>query len=407
MNKTTLRNYAKLIATKGANVQKGQEVLLIAELDQPEFVKMLVDECYKAGAKRVVVDWRHEPLQKLHARYQKQAVLSETTPWELAKLEYMKEVFPARIFLESADPDGLKGIKQPKYSNSIQARSKVSRPYREAIDGKHQWCIAAVPGVAWAKKMYPHLSKKQAVDQLWVDILTAARAMDDPIAAWNEHNRDLQARCEYLNGLNLKELHYTADNGTDLKVELIPSASFLGGKEDTLSGVEYNPNIPSEEVFITPHYAGTEGIVYSTKPLSYMGQIIDNFNIRFEKGCAVEVHAEQNEDLLKSIINMDDNACRLGECALVPKESPISASGLLFYNTLFDENASCHLALGFGFEGCIADYDKYSREELSEMGINNSITHVDFMIGCDTLNIDGITADGSVVPVFRNGTWAF
>ena len=407
MNKTILQNYAKLIVQIGANVQSGQEVVLITELDQPEFVKILVDECYKAGAKRVVVEWNHTMLQKIHAEYQSLSVLSETTPWEMAKFEYLKDVFPVRIILESSDPDGLNGIKQPEYSEAIQARNRIYRPYREAIEGHHQWCIAAVPSVGWANKMYPHIPYEQAVERLWCDILIASRAMENPIAGWKEHNCELKAKCEYLNKLNIRELCYTADNGTNFKVRLIPGSAFLGGSERTIEGVKYNPNIPSEEIFITPDSTSAEGIVYSTKPLSYMGQIIDNFYIRFKNGRAVEAHAEINDELLKKILEMDKNSCRIGECALVSEDSPIATSGLLYYNTLFDENASCHLALGFGFERCIPNYEKYTREELEKIGVNNSIIHVDFMIGCDSLSIDGITDGKEIISVFRNGKWAF
>ena len=407
MNKTRLRSYARLIARKGANVQRGQTVLLYADLDQPEFVKMLVEECYKAGAARVQLEWQFEPLEKLHARYQSEETLGETRDWEKAKLQHMVDTLPARIYLESADPDGLAGIAQPKYTNAMQRKAAVRKPYRDAIEGRHQWCIAAVPGAAWAKKMFPTLRKNQAVERLWEEILSASRANGDGEANWRAHNAALKARCAYLNRLDLRTLRYKSANGTDLSVGLIPNARFLGGSEDTQQGVEFNPNIPSEEIFTSPHAAKTEGIVYSTKPLSFMGQLINKFSIRFEGGRAVEARAETGEELLRQMIMMDENAARLGEVALIPRESPISASGLLYYNTLFDENASCHLALGDGFEGCFADYDSVERSVLDGRGLNNSIIHVDFMIGSDDMDIDGITADGRTVPIFRSGSWAF
>ena len=407
MNKTRLRNYARLIARKGANIQKGQDVLIYADLDQPEFVKMLVEECYRAGARRVQLEWQFEPLEKLHASYQSEETLGETRSWEKAKLQHMVDTLPARIYLESADPDGLAGIAQPKYTNAMQRKAAVRKPYRDAIEGKHQWCIAAVPGAAWAKKMFPALRKNQAVEHLWEEILSVSRANGDGEANWRAHNAALKARCDYLNALDLRTFRYRSANGTDLSVGLIGGAKFLGGSEDTVQGVEFNPNIPSEEIFTSPHAAKTEGIVYSTKPLSFMGQLIENFSVRFEGGRAVEVKAEQGEALLRQMIAMDENACRLGEVALIPKESPISASGLLYYNTLFDENASCHLAFGDGFEGCFADYDSVERAVLDGRGLNNSIIHVDFMIGSDDMDIDGITADGRSVPIFRSGSWAF
>ena len=407
MKKTVMRSYAKLIVRVGANVQKGQEVRVFASLDQPEFIKMLAEECYKAGASRVTVDWNYPELTKLSARYMKLRDLSETREWEKARMQDMVDHLPVRIFIESEDPDGLRGI-NPKYFKAFAARIKISKPYRDAIDNKHQWCIAAVPGEAWAKKVHPELSKRAAVEQLWKDILYTARADgEDPIADWEEHNRDLKARSKYLNDLHLRELRYHSANGTDFKVGLIPTAEFHAGRDTTMQGVVYDPNLPTEEVFSSPDRRTAEGIVYATKPLSYQGQLIENFSVRFEKGRAVEVKAEKGQDVLEQIISMDEGCHYLGECALVPKESPIHQSGLLFYNTLFDENAACHLALGFGFDECVKGFENMTKEELYEIGVNDAGNHTDFMIGSDDLSIDGVDEHGNVHPIFRNGTWAF
>lgn len=407
MKKTVMRSYAKLIVRVGANVQKGQEVRVFASLDQPEFIKMLAEECYKAGASRVTVDWNYPELTKLSARYMKLRDLSETREWEKARMQDMVDHLPVRIFIQSEDPDGLRGI-NPKYFKAFAARIKISKPYRDAIDNKHQWCIAAVPGEAWAKKVHPELSKRAAVEQLWKDILYTARADgEDPIADWEEHNRDLKARSKYLNDLHLRELRYHSANGTDFKVGLIPTAEFHAGRDKTMQGVVYDPNMPTEEVFTSPDRRTAEGIVYATKPLSYQGQLIENFSVRFEKGRAVEVKAEKGQDVLEQIISMDEGCHYLGECALVPKESPIHQSGLLFYNTLFDENAACHLALGFGFDECVKGFENMTKEELYEIGVNDAGNHTDFMIGSDDLSIDGVDEHGNVHPIFRNGTWAF
>lgn len=407
MKKTVMRSYAKLIVRVGANVQKGQEVRVFASLDQPEFIKMLAEECYKAGASRVTVDWNYPELTKLSARYMKLRDLSETREWEKARMQDMVDHLPVRIFIESEDPDGLRGI-NPKYFKAFSARIKISKPYRDAIDNKHQWCIAAVPGEAWAKKVHPELSKRAAVEQLWKDILYTARADgEDPIADWEEHNRDLKARSKYLNDLHLRELRYHSANGTDFKVGLIPTAEFHAGRDKTMQGVVYDPNMPTEEVFTSPDRRTAEGIVYATKPLSYQGQLIENFSVRFEKGRAVEVKAEKGQDVLEQIISMDEGCHYLGECALVPKESPIHQSGQLFYNTLFDENAACHLALGFGFDECVKGFENMTKEELYEIGVNDAGNHTDFMIGSDDLSIDGVDEHGNVHPIFRNGTWAF
>lgn len=407
MKKTVLRKYANLIATVGINVQKGQEVFVAAELDQPEFVKMVVEECYRAGAKRVIVDWTYQPLDKIHVRWRSQKNLSTLENWEEARWQHYVDEIPCRIYLVSEDPDGMKGINQNKMMKAQQAKYKVIKPYRDQIENKYQWCIAAVPGAAWAKKLFPKLSKAQAIEKLWEAILAASRVTDDPVAAWKAHNEDLANRCAYLNSLNIESLEYHSSNGTNFRVGMIPEAEFKGGGDTSLLGHYFNPNIPSEEVFISPKRGEAEGIVYSTKPLSYQGQLIENFSIRFEGGKAVEVHAEKNEELLKQMIAMDEGAAYLGECALVPYDSPIQNTGLLFYETLFDENAACHLALGMGYADTIKDFANYTLDECRKLGINDSMIHEDFMIGAEDLDIDAHTRDGKVVPIFRNGNWAF
>ena len=407
MKKSILKNYARLIATMGINVKKDQDVIITAELEQPEFVYMVVEECYKAGARKVTVDFDYQPLTKLAVKYQSLETLSKTEKWQKEKLKHQVDTLPARIYLLSEDPDGLCGIDQEKYSRAMGAKRKVVKPYRDKMDNKYQWCIAAVPGAAWAKKLFPNERTSVAVEKLWEAILTASRAMEDPIEAWNKHNTDLAKRCDYLNGLGIERLEYKSSNGTDFTVGLMPESRFAGGGEYTLGGVYYNPNIPSEEVFTSPDKHTAEGIVYSSKPLSYNGQLIENFSIRFEKGKAVEVSAEKNEELLKKMIGMDEGAAYVGECALIAYDSPINNLGLTFCNTLFDENASCHLALGRGFMECIKDYDKYTPEQCYEMGLNDSIMHEDFMIGSEDLSITAYTRDGRTVQIFKNGNWAF
>lgn len=408
MKKTILRKYAKLIARVGVKIRKGQDVVIQAELDQPEFVEMLTDECYKAGARKVTVEWSHQPLQKYHVRHRSLKTLSTLDDWEVAKLEHYADTLPCRIYLISEDPDGLCGINQEKNAKALQARYKVIKPIRDKMENKYQWCIAAVPGVKWAKKVFPGERASRAVELLWEAILKTSRVDEDPDEAWRKHNEDLARRCEYLNSLGIESLEYKSSNGTDLKVGMIPDALFCGGGEYALgSGNYFNPNIPSEEVFTTPKRGEAEGIVYSTKPLSYRGELIEDFSIRFEGGRAVEVKAKRGEELLKQMISMDEGASYLGECALVPYDSPIRNSGILFYNTLFDENAACHLALGMGFSNCLKDYEKYTLDECREKGINDSQIHEDFMIGSEDLSITAHTRDGRDVPIFRDGNWAF
>ncbi len=407
MKKTVLRKYAQLIVRCGVNVQKGQEVVIYAELDQPEFVQMVVEEAYKAKAKKVSVEWAYQPLEKVHVKYQSLKTLGKVEAWQEAKMQHRVDALPCRIHLISDDPDGLKGINMEKYAKARQLRYPIMKPYLDQVEGAEQWCIAAVPGVAWAKKVFPGCSKHQAVTKLWEAILSTSRVDDDPIMAWEKHNANLKARCDYLNSLQIDSLHYTAANGTDFTVGMIKEGRFCGGGETSRQNIYFNPNIPSEECFISPKKGVAEGIVYSTKPLSYQGQLIDEFCLRFEKGKVVEAKAKQGNELLNTLVNMDEGSCYLGECALVPEKSPIAESGLLFYNTLFDENAACHLAIGSGYIDTLENYHDRTLEECHELGINESMIHEDFMIGCDTMNIDATTRDGKVIPIFRNGNWAF
>ena len=407
MKKTVLRSYANLIARMGVNIQPGQEVFIQADLDQPEFVQMLVEECYKCKARKVVVDWNYQPLQKVHYRYRTLTTLGKVDNYEEARWQHYVDTIPCRIYLLSEDPDGLKGINQEKMAKAQQKRYPIIKPYRDAIENKYQWCIAAVPGKAWAKKLFPELRAGAAVEKLWENILATSRVDGDPIAAWEAHNKDLHDRCAYLNSLHIEKLHYTSATGTDFTVGMISEGRFSGGSEKSLQGIVFNPNIPSEECFISPKRGEAEGIVYSTKPLSYQGQLIDKFWIRFHEGKAVEWNAEVNNQLLTKLITMDEGSAYLGECALVPYDSPIRKSGILFYNTLFDENAACHLALGMGFADTIENFHERTLEECRALGVNDSMIHEDFMIGSEDMNIDAICADGKTVPIFRNGNWAF
>ncbi|MBR6595005.1 MAG: aminopeptidase [Oscillospiraceae bacterium] len=407
MKKTVLREYARLIVRSGLNIQKGQTLIIRAGLDQPEFVQMVVEEAYKAKAKEVIVEWSYQPLTKTHARYQSLKTMAEVKEWELARLEHYCQVLPARLHLLSADPDGLKGVNMSKISKASQMSYPMLKPYQERRENKEQWCVAAVPGVAWAKKVFPGLPKGQAVEKLWEAILSASRVCEDSVQAWVEHGANLLERCEKLNELKIRSLHYTAENGTDFTVGMMAEGVWRGGGDKSLQNIEFNPNIPTEEVFISPKKGQAEGIVYSSMPLSYRGQLIDKFWLRFEGGKAVEVGAEQGEEALKEMVSMDEGAAYLGECALIPQDSPICKSGILFYNTLFDENASCHLAMGRGYADTIDGFENMTREECHKLGLNDSMIHVDFMIGCDSMNIDATCADGSVVRIFENGNWAF
>ncbi len=402
-----LRNYAKLIARVGGNVQVGQEVFITAEIDQPEFVKLLVEECYLCGAKKVVVDWGWQPILKMHYRCRSLETLSTVDDYEECRWKHYAENPPCRITLLSEDPSGLNDIDHAKFSASQQATWPIYKPYRDAMENQHQWCFACVPGPVWAEKLFPELSVEAAVEKLWKLILASCRVDDDPIAAWEKHNRELARRCAWLNALPLKELHFYSSNGTDLTIGMIPEARFKGVFEVTKSGVAFTPNLPTEECLITPMKGSAEGIVYGTKPLCFHGESAEDFWIRFRGGRAVEWHAEKNNELLTRLITMDEGSCYLGECALVPYDSPINQTGILFWNTLIDENASCHLALGKGYINSIDGYHARTLKECRALGVNDSQIHEDFMIGAADTAVDAVCTDGRTVPIFRNGTWAF
>ncbi len=407
MQVSKMKKYARLIVHRGANVQPGQDVIVYADLDQPEFVRYLVIEIYRAEARSVEVKWNYPPLTKAKYQYEKLKVLGKVTEWEKARLQHYVDTKPVRIYLESSDPAGLKGINQKKVSRTSQIRYPIIKGYRDAMENKYQWCIAGVPGIEWARHVFPDIPKIQALEALWDAILKVSRADGaDPISAWDEHNANLKARCDWLNDYRFKELRYKASNGTDFRVGLLPNAKFLGGRDKTLDGVWYNPNIPSEEVFTSPRKGDADGIVYSSKPLSYRGNIIDEFWLRFENGKVVETGAKKGAKLLKEMVSLDEGASMLGEVALVPYDSPISNSGITFWNTLYDENASCHLALGAAFNNALDGYESLTLEEIRE-DINDSMIHVDFMIGTKDLEIIGITPNGKEIQIFKNGNWAF
>ena len=408
MKKAVLKKYAHLIAKVGANIQKGQDVTVVASLDQELLANYVVEECYKLGAKLVTVDWHSDKVTKTQYKKASVKALSEFPVWKEEKQKYINQTLPAMIYIESSDPDALKGVDQKKLS--LVQRNLISKikPYRDQRENKYQWTIAGAASKEWAKKVFPNVSAKKAIELLWDAILSTSRCNEDPVKAWDDHNSNLNKHSKYLNSLNLDYLHYESKNGTNFKVWLNEKGIWAaGGEVIRETGVFFNPNIPTEECFTSPIAGKAEGIVFSTKPLSYNGELIENFSIRFENGKAVEVKAEKGQALLEEMIHMDEGACKLGEVALVPYDSPINKTGLLFYNTLYDENAACHLALGLGFNNCIKDFEKYSYEEIKQMGVNDSGIHVDFMIGSKDLNITGYTRDSKKVAIFKDGNWAF
>ncbi len=407
ISRTLLQKYAKLIVRTGANVQKGQVVQLAVSVEQHDFAAMVIEECYRAGAKKVNVDWAFDAHRRLSFLYADQETLSAVLPWEEAKMKQMVEDLPCRIYIASEDPDAMNGIDPQKLSAVMQSRATVMKPYRYAIDGRHQWVIAAYPSEKWAKKCFPDADN--AVDLLWDAILKTVRVQEgnDPVEAWKAHTDFIEKKADWLNAQGFSSLRYHSANGTDFTVELIPGAKWEGaGALNSENGAFYIPNMPTEEIFTSPIAGKCEGTLVAVKPLSWNSQLIEDFSITFEKGKAVSCRAAKGQELLERMIRMDDGAAMLGEVALVPKESPVNQCGFLFYETLFDENACCHCALGMGFKEVLPDGNSLTMDQAREQGINDSIIHVDFMVGADDLSIDGIRPDGSSEPVFRNGTWA-
>ncbi len=408
MNKTLLKNYAKLIVEIGANVQKGQDVIVNARVNEAYFAELVVEAAYKAKAKSVRVEWSDDQITRLAYKYQSLKTLSEMPKWQEEKLQHAVDTLPARIYIVSDDPDALKGVDQDKYTKVKMALGPTIMKYREQMENKYQWVIAGIPSEAWAKKVFPNETKNNAVKKLWDAILTTTRVLGDPIKNWEEHNKILKEKCDWLNNLNIDTLYYKSSNGTDFSIRLKQGMIFEGGAARTIQGVVYQPNMPTEECFTSPDKTSANGVVMATKPLSVDGKVVDNFGFKFENGKVVEVIAENKEhkDVLEHLISVDEGARQLGEVALVPFDSPINQTGILFFETLYDENACCHLALGRAFDECIKDFDKKSEEEIASFDLNKSIIHVDFMIGSRDLNITAKTIDGKMVEIFKNGTWA-
>ena len=408
MNKTLLKNYAKLIVRVGANVQKGQDVIIYAGVNNAYFAELVVAEAYKAKARTVTVEWQNDVISKLKWKNEKEQVLSEMPKWVLEKWQHKVDTLPVSIYIEDSDPDALNGIDQEKMTKVRMKTGPVIMKYREQMDNKYQWCIVGIPGEAWAKKIFPNESKKNAINKLWDAILTTTRVYGNPVENWRLHNKNIKDKCNYLNNLEIKELHYEASNGTNFTVGLDKTALFAGGSDTTLRGVEYNPNMPTEECFTSPNKKTANGVVYSSKPLSVMGKVVVDFGFRFKDGKIVEVLAKEKEhkEILEKLISLDEGASMLGEVALVPFDSPVNQTGLLFFNTLYDENACCHLAIGRAFNECIKGYQNMSDEEIAKVDLNKSMIHVDFMIGTADLKITATTYNGKEVVIFKDGTWA-
>ena len=407
MKKSDLKKFAKLIAVQGVNVQKGQPVIIRTSIEAAPLVRYVVEECYKAGAREVSIDWSDDEISRITYNYEDTEVLSTVPNWQVEKVKWSVENLPARIHILASDPDALATIDKKKLMAVRQAVGKVIKPYSDQMENKHQWTIVGYPGVKWAHKVFPDVkSDKKAVELLWEGIYKTTRLEGNPIKNWKEHAKFIHGKCDFLNDLNIKELHYKAGNGTDFTIGLTGKTLFHGGSVATISGVTYDPNMPTEECYTSPDPKTASGKVFASKPLSLYGNVIKDFGFRFENGEVKEIYGDKKAvEILTELTQIDEGAKRLGEVALVSFDSPVNQTGILFFNTLYDENACCHLALGAGFDDCIRDFEKKSEEELKAVGLNDSVIHIDFMIGTRDLEITAKTFDGKTVLIFKNGTW--
>lgn len=407
-HKLNLEKYAELSVKIGINVQKGQTLVITAPLHTAEFVRMVAKKAYEVGAKNVHVEWSDEDLTRIKYEMAPDEAFKEFPQWRAKGFEEMAEEGAAFLYISSMNPDLLKGIDPDRIANANKSAGIALEKFREYTSSdKVSWSILAYPSKEWAAKVFPNLSEEEQIAKLWEAIFSATRIdLEDPIKAWEKHNKNLQEKIAYLNTKKFKKLYYKSPE-TDLTIELPENHIWLGGGGNNEKGVYFFANIPTEEVFTLPLKTGVNGTVKSTMPLNYSGNLIENFSLTFENGRIVDFSAEEGYETLKRLVEMDEGSHYLGEVALVPHNSPISNLDIIFFNTLFDENASCHLALGSAYTPCIKDGTKMSKDELEQNGVNTSITHVDFMVGSSELDIDGETVDGEKLAIFRKGNWAF
>lgn len=402
-----LNHYAQLAVEVGVNLQPNQILFITASTDAVEFVRIITEKAYDLGARQVIVDFNDDVLSRLRFEKAPADSFSEFPEWKIMEREKLAEQGAAFMSIVSQSPDLLNGIEPTRIADAQKASGQALDQFRQAMQAdKFSWTVIAAPSPAWAAKVFPTLPKDEQVSALWNAIFKAVRAdVNHPIDAWKKHDETLHNKVDYLNNKRYQKLHYRAP-GTDLTVDLPKGHLWCGAGSTNEQGHSFMANMPTEEVFTVPHKTGVNGYVSSTKPLSYGGNIIDQFKLTFKDGRVTEISAEQGEEVLEQLIQTDDGAKHLGEVALVPHGSPISQSNILFFNTLFDENASHHFALGSAYAFCLEGGKTMSREDLEANGLNQSITHVDFMVGSEQMDVDGILADGTIEPIFRNGNWA-
>ncbi len=404
-----LNDYAKLCVRVGINTQPGEPLVINAPIEGAEFVRLVAKHAYEAGASEVHVNWNDEVLTKLKYENAPMEVFENFPKWYADGLEDYAKKGAGFLSIASQDPELLKEIDPKKIAANNKSAALSLKEWRKyTMNDINSWCVVSIPTKGWAKRVFPNFSEDEAIRLLWDKIFTATRMnLEDPVTAWKEHLDTLKQKMEFLNEKNFKELHYTSSNGTDLTVKLPEGHIWVAGGSENSKGTYFVANMPTEEVFTMPLRTGVDGIVYSTKPLNYGGKLIKDFKVTFKEGKVVDYEAKIGQEVLSDLLDMDEGAKYLGEVALVPFDSPISKSDTVFLNTLFDENASCHFAFGKAYPTNIKGGENMTDEELKSHGVNNSLTHVDFMVGSSDLSIVGKTQDGEEVQIFENGNWAF
>ena len=403
-----LNEYAKLTVAVGINLQENQPLVISAPVEGVEFVRLLAKNAYELGASDVYINWNDDTLTKLKYENAPMEVFEDFPKWKAdAMIEYA-EKGAGFISIHADDPELLKEIDSKKIAIANKSSSIGMKEFRKyTMNDINSWCVVAIPTKGWAQRVFKDQDEDKPIEMLWEAIFKATRMdLEDPVQAWKDHIKTLQEKVNYLNDKNFKTLHYTSSNGTDLVIELPEGHKWSGGTGTNAKGIFFVANMPTEEVFTLPKKTGVNGVVYSTKPLNYGGNLIDDFKLTFKDGKVIDFEAKAGQDLLKDLLDIDEGAKYLGEVALVPYSSPISKANIIFFNTLFDENASCHLAFGKAYPTSIAGGESMTEEELEKAGVNNSLTHEDFMIGSEDLSIVGETKNGEKIQVFKDGEWA-
>ena len=401
----TLENFAKLVLSIGVNLQSGQGLEIACPVEKREVAAALTEQAYKLGAKIVRVRWEDENVDRLNYLYADVSALTDIPKWFVDSKNYLVEKGFCYVAISADDPSAFKDVPTNKLGEAVKARSKALKKFSDCVMSNGiRWCVVSVPTLAWAKQVFPNSANPE--EDLSIAIEKSMRLdFPDPVGVWKEHVLTLEKRAEFLNYKRFDYLTFKNSKGTDLKVGLADDHVWGSAREKAKDGVSFIANMPTEEVFTAPHAFRVDGTLKSAMPLCENGQIIDGFSITFEGGKIVDFSAEKGYDTLKNIIDTDDGTKRLGEVALIGKNSPIAKSGILFYNTLFDENASCHLAIGKAYPTCVLNGQTLTKKELTEKGVNDSTEHVDFMIGTDDLVVTGYDKDGNATPIFIDGEW--